>query len=282
MDSRLIDSSSMDFDFQFWSKMLSVNTAIPAIVDEFDPNTMRLKVTPAINTKQVDVDGTVKYITPIQIVDVPLAVQRSTGLNLWITCPISEGDICTLIFSQRSIDEFLKGVKNANPDDGYNSGGTHLRTFNINDAMVFPGIVTTDLPKNGYDNDGIEIKNDPQGGEVKQFKIHLSNDKIELTNGVGLFTMTDGKLVINAPNGIEINANVTQTGNTTQTGNVTLTGDVTQNGNTTQTGDVVLTGDAVCTSTITASVNVIGGGISLNSHIHGGVMSGPSKTSIPE
>lgn len=276
MDSRLIDSSSMDFDFQFWSKMLSVNTAIPAIVDEFDPSTMRLKVTPAINTKQIDINGVVKYITPVQIVDVPLAVQRSTGLNLWITCPISKGDICTLIFSQRSIDEFLKGVKNANPDDGYNSSGTHLRTFNINDAMVFPGIVTTDLPKNGYDNTGIEIKNDPKNDSVKQFKIHLSNNKIELTNGVGLFTMTDGKLVINAPNGIEINANITQVGNTTQTGDVTLTG------NTTQTGDVMLTGKATCTDTITAAVNVIGGGISLNSHIHGGVASGTSKTTSPE
>lgn len=264
MDARIIDSSSMDFDFQFWSKMLSVNTSIPAIVDEFNPDTMRLKVTPAINTKQVDVNGDVKYVTPVQITDVPLAVQHSTGLNLWITCPISEGDICTLIFSQRSIDEFLKGVKNANPDDGYNSGGTFIRTFSINDAMAFPGIVTTDIPKNGYDNTGIEIKNDPYGIITKQFKIHLSNNKIEFTNGNGLFTMTDGKLVISAPNGIKINADVIQIGD------VTLTGDISQTGNIDTTG------------TVTADTNVVGGNISLNSHIHGGVMAGGSKTTQPE
>lgn len=44
---------------------------------------------------------------------------------------------------------------------------------------------------------------------------------------------------------------------------------------------LALDGDMTCTGTITATTDVIGGGISLKGHKHGGVQSGGSQTSIP-
>lgn len=52
-------------------------------------------------------------------------------------------------------------------------------------------------------------------------------------------------------------------------------------GGTSITGDIAITGNVDVTGTVTASDDVVGGGISLNSHIHGGVQSGGSNTSTP-
>lgn len=41
-------------------------------------------------------------------------------------------------------------------------------------------------------------------------------------------------------------------------------------------------GNIECSDTVTASNDVIGGGISLKSHVHGGVQGGNAKTSVPE
>jgi hypothetical protein len=65
-------------------------------------------------------------------------------------------------------------------------------------------------------------------------------------------------------------------------------GDYIQIGNRTQTGDYLLTGnltvdgDITCTGTITATVDVIGGGISLLTHVHGGISPGASNTAGPQ
>jgi phage baseplate assembly protein V len=65
---------------------------------------------------------------------------------------------------------------------------------------------------------------------------------------------------------------------------VTIGGEATIN----VTGDTNLTtptlaldGDMTCTGTITAETDVIGGGISLKTHKHGGVQTGGGLTSIP-
>lgn len=60
---------------------------------------------------------------------------------------------------------------------------------------------------------------------------------------------------------------------------ITLTGDGVE---ITAPGGVTITGDVDVTGTITASADVIGGGISLKTHTHGGVQSGGSSTGGPQ
>lgn len=46
-------------------------------------------------------------------------------------------------------------------------------------------------------------------------------------------------------------------------------------------GGIAITGDIALTGTLTASVDVIAGGISLHNHTHGGVQAGGSQTGAP-
>ena len=66
-------------------------------------------------------------------------------------------------------------------------------------------------------------------------------------------------------------------------GTVTITADggVTINGDTTINGNVEINGDVQVNGTLTASDDVIGGGISLKTHAHSGVQSGGSMTGPP-
>lgn len=58
-------------------------------------------------------------------------------------------------------------------------------------------------------------------------------------------------------------------------GGITITGDVTI------TGNVTITGDASASGTVTGSTDVVGGGISLKNHKHGGVAAGGAQTGAP-
>lgn len=59
-------------------------------------------------------------------------------------------------------------------------------------------------------------------------------------------------------------------------GGLTIVGDVTI------TGNVSIEGDAAATGTITGETDVVGSGISLKGHKHGGVAAGSAKTGGPE
>lgn len=51
--------------------------------------------------------------------------------------------------------------------------------------------------------------------------------------------------------------------------------------NTIITGNVQILGNTIVAGTMTAAVNVVGGGVSLKSHTHGGVAGGNSRTGTP-
>jgi phage baseplate assembly protein V len=48
------------------------------------------------------------------------------------------------------------------------------------------------------------------------------------------------------------------------------------------TGPINVDGDVTSTGTVTATVDAIGGGISLKTHVHGGVLPGGATTGLPE
>lgn len=64
-------------------------------------------------------------------------------------------------------------------------------------------------------------------------------------------------------------------------GNVVIDGDITHNGNTVQQGNTVANGNHTVSGVVIGSRNVIGGGVSLNSHRHGNVRSGPDTSGGP-
>ena len=94
--------------------------------------------------------------------------------------------------------------------------------------------------------------------EPREHRMHDYSDAIAL---VGIYNQS-GEL-----------ANVTKT---------TILGDVNMTGNLAIVGNITVTGNITATGTITGQVDVIGGGISLKNHKHGGVAAGSALTGVAQ
>lgn len=118
-------------------------------------------------------------------------------------------------------------------------------------------------------------------------------------HGLALFSQIDFSEYME--NGVESKSDTTETFNLTnavfvpflqwKNGGITLPetydleiimGKILINGNVDVVGDVNVDGTLNCTKTINASIDVIGGGISLKNHTHGGVTTGGGTTGGPQ
>lgn len=73
-----------------------------------------------------------------------------------------------------------------------------------------------------------------------------------------------------------------QSGSLDNVTTTTIIGDVNMTGNLNIIGNITTTGNISATGTITGTVDVIGGGISLKNHTHGGVQPGSGSTGAPQ
>ena len=100
-------------------------------------------------------------------------------------------------------------------------------------------------------------------------------DGVLIQSGASAITAKDGEVSITTTK-LKITADVEITGNITATGDMDVTGD------TKLTGKLDVTDEVNTESTITATGDVVGAGISLSTHIHsGGTISGKTGTPIP-
>lgn len=194
MDNRVIVNNRQIEELRFWKNALLLNTCIPAIIDEFDASTQRISATPAIKARYINPDLTIRYVDYPKITNIPIAIQRGNGLL--ITQPFERGKLCTLIFSQRSIDNLLlDGTKTAEPFVGSSSPTTYLRCMDLTDAICFPGIITNDAQIQNYNNNAVEIRN--EDGTVK---ISVSNDGLTLKQEDATISVSGGDVEIEATN----------------------------------------------------------------------------------
>lgn len=176
MDNRIISTEAQRMELAFWQQAFRLNTSIPAIVDDFDTATQRVSATPAIQARYVTPEMEVKYINYPKITNIPLSIIKCPGLK--ITCPVIKGQNCTLIFSQRSIDNFLIDGKIHPPFEGDFPEISALRCMDLTDAMCFPGIITNDEAISNYNNSAIEIRN--ADGTVK---VSVAENGLTLAQG---------------------------------------------------------------------------------------------------
>jgi len=96
-------------------------------VESYDKDNVRVEVTPLISKRFAD-EGVLDYG---RIVDVPVMFPRTKNFHL--SYPLEPGDSVLLIFSERSLETFLKGVgKPLAPND--------TRKFSVTDAIAYPGL----------------------------------------------------------------------------------------------------------------------------------------------
>lgn len=211
-DNRCITSEEQLVELNFWRNAMRLNTCVPGIINAFDPVTQRVSATPAIKAKYVSPDSTpqnpkISYIQYPVITNIPLAIIRGHGLSF--TQPITEGYPCTLIFSQRSIDNFVLEGKIANPVEGPNPLTSSLRCMDLTDAMCFPGVITNADQISDYATDAIEIRSDD--GNVK---VSVKQDSLTLKQESANITLSEGNINMTA-------ASVNITGTTVTIGGAT-------------------------------------------------------------
>lgn len=204
-------NAGIEFNIQFDRKAADIHTSIPAIIQSVDYANQVVSAIPATQIKIVDPNiKLVRYINRPLITNIPMALSWSEGLGIGTTMPYRVGDKCTLIFAERSLDNFLITGEISPPADGPTPETCTIRCFDETDAMCFPGIITKAKIPN-YSPDAVEIRN-----ADKSSLLSLSNTSLTMKQGSASITIADGK--------ISIVGDIEHTGSQTTSGDVVASG----------------------------------------------------------
>lgn len=154
-----------------------VNTAIPARILKYDPTKQEAEVQPLIKKRYKN--GNV--VDRAVITGVPVVFPAAGGGI--ISFPITVGDTVLLIFSQRSIDRWVRG--NGGPIDPADN-----RKHDISDAIAIPGLFALNSA----------LQSDPNNVVIK-FK------------GASIALTPEGAVQIIAPGGLVVTGDLTVSGN---------------------------------------------------------------------
>ena len=138
----------------------SMNTCLPGTVLSYDAGKQLASVKPMLKMRQPD--GREEEIPVLN--SVPVIWPRSGGASL--TFPVSSGDGCLLLFSQRSIDEYKSEGKVVTPLDP--------RSFDLSDAVAIMGFVS--FSGGGGPSDAIQLKLGDLSIVIGDGKITLNGD----------------------------------------------------------------------------------------------------------
>ena len=146
------------------SRLASLNTAMPAIVDKFDSEKKTCDVAPIFKKRYKNGDVTAMPV----IQNIPVVFLQT--INSIVSLPIKRGDIVLLVFCQRSMDEWKTKGGVLEPVD--------KRKHDLNDAVAIPGVFPIgkgleadsaalkiqngNLSIKVYENGKLEIKNNSQ------------------------------------------------------------------------------------------------------------------------
>lgn len=198
------------------SALGDINVAIPATIVNYEPSSMRATVKPSI-PKRLSNGETL--LAP-QIVNVPVCfpVADVAGNVAMITLPMKSGDGVLLVFSHRSIENWLSGSTDV-PDDP--------RMFDLSDAFAMPS-----CNARSPQADGVNLSVQYGKGSIK---IAPNGD---VTVDSPNITMNTDNLTVNCPRST-FNGNVLVNGGISTAGGG---GSVSVSGSLSATGDVVAGG----------------------------------------
>lgn len=229
--------------------MSNLRVALPGIIQSFDPETVTCVVQPAVKGYESDDAGKKSSLSLPLLVDIPVIFPRGGGVTL--TFPVKAGDECLLVFADRCIDFWWQNGGIQEPVDG--------RMHDLSDAFAIVGPQSQAQKISGISTRAAQLRTDDGAAFIE---LDPGSHAVSIT--------TPGKLTASAQGGTEINSP-----------EIVLNGNVTINGNLSQG-----MGDGGGTATMLGPVNVTNdvkaGGISLQTHKHGGVETGGGQTGGPQ
>lgn len=226
----------------------SLRVAMPGIIQSFDVGAVTATIQPAVKAPVRQADGSLSSVALPLLVDVPVVFPRGGGVTL--TFPITEGDECLVIFADRCIDYWWQNGGVQEPVDP--------RQHHLADAFALVGPQSQAKKISGISTSAAQLRTDDGAAFI------------EVAAGHNITVNTPGKLTASAQGGTEINSP-----------EIVLNGNVTINGNLSQ-GMGAGGGAATMLGPVSVTNDVTAGGISLQTHKHGGVETGGGQTGGPQ
>lgn len=125
-------------------------TALPAIIVSFNATAQTVTAQPAIQGVTSDKSQNNSYVNLPLLVDVPIQFITAGGYS--ITCPISVGDECLIVFASRCIDAW------------WQSGGVQrpmeTRMHDLSDGFALIGVRSQARTVSNYDTNNLQIRSD--------------------------------------------------------------------------------------------------------------------------
>lgn len=154
-------------------RLAELHVMLPGRIDRYDATTQKADVEPLIKRLQKTADGEISEELPV-IPGVPVAFPRAGGFK--ITFPVEAGDRCTLVFCERSTENYQTGngrrgdnnalIRQTDPDN--------FSVHDLTDAVCFLGWYNDAEALSPTDSTDMVLGE--EGGPV----IHIGNDQVNL------------------------------------------------------------------------------------------------------
>jgi hypothetical protein len=195
------------FKSELWS-------ALPGIIQGFDPVTQTCSIQPAIRYQVQQTDGTWVWVNLPVLVDCPVIFPSGGGATL--TFPLKPADECLVIFSQRCIDAW------------WQSGGignqVEFRMLDPSDGFCLPGPNSKPNVPGGISTTAVELRTDDGGAKVS---INTTSKAITLSTTGALTASAGGAVSVSAGGAVSVSAGG---GITLAATNINITGALNVNG----------------------------------------------------
>lgn len=239
----------------FNGRQAGIWTALPGIVQSFNPEEMTCEVQPAVQGKVVQEDGSIKVVDLPMLLDCPVVFPHAGGCS--ITFPIKVGDECLVIFSSRAIDFW------------WQSGGVQppaeTRMHDLSDGFVLPGPWSQPNRLSSVSIERMEIRSDDHKAIIA---IHPKTHDVSLETDGNVTEIVKGTLTatISGETTIKCPSLLVDCPQSTFTGALTVNQLITGQGGMAISGGSGASVDGALTTT----QDVVAAGISLQNHIHPG------------
>ena len=257
--------------------LYGVHTMIPGVIVSFNASENTVNVQPAIRKTQV-IDDEITTVDQPVLQNVAIDIPYAAVLGFSLTLPLSAGDPCMIVYSERSIDNWQDNGGIQNPLEPISP-----RAHDISDPIVIPGAIPTPNRISNYQTDAIEMRNADRSDRVT-----VKDDAVEIRAGDATFTMqNDGTITVSNAAGAShvLSSSGTVTMSETGGASITLANGAIQltapNGMTTTAGtgglSISASGATITSPTLTHN------GVNISeTHVHGGVVAGGDNTDVPQ
>lgn len=186
----------------------SVWTALPGIIQSFDPDTLTAQIQPAIQSTFTGPDQQQKFVTLPVLPDVPVVLPH--GGTYAATFPISAGDECLVVFASRCIDGWW--------DQGGVQPQSDARMHDLSDGFAIPGAWSQKTKLSNWSTTTAQLRT--TDGTVYA-EIDAPNQKARLVSNGVIIEADSANNVVNV-----IAPTVQVTGNVQVAGNIQATGSI--------------------------------------------------------